>query len=123
MAAEVAQHGRNGVQAAQRIRVADGEAGGKQTAVVDQVLVADGDDAAAVRLRLHELTTRPRKRALQNGVRRGGGVHVEHQQAQIVGERRHVAQRIRVAGERTVKAEGMIKGGKFPGGHAVHPRR
>lgn len=79
-------------------------------------------DAAAVRLRLHELTARPRKRALQNGVRRGGGVHVEHQQAQIVGERRHVAQRIRVAGERAVKAEGMIKGGKFPGGHAVHPR-
>ena len=30
----------------------------------------------------------------------------EHQQAQIVGERRHVAQRIRVAGERVVKAEG-----------------
>ena len=90
--------------------------------MVDQVLVADGDDAAAVRLRLHELTARPRKRALQNGVRRGGGVHVEHQQAQIVGERRHVAQRIRVAGERAVKAEGMIKDGKFPGGHAVHPR-
>ena len=122
VAAEVAQHGRNGIQAAQRIRVADGEAGGKQAAVVDQVLVADGDDAAAVRLRLHELTARPRKRALQNGVRCGGGVHVEHQQAQIVGERRHVAQRIRVAGERAVKAEGMIKGGKFPGGHAVHPR-